>query len=239
MGISSARTFRFPYAVDNEYLSSKSKGYRESRGQLLRELGLAPEAFVVLGVLKFVPRENPLELLCGFRLFHEEVPHSALILVGEGALRGELEAYIKASKLAECVRLVGYAKYSELPKWYAMADVFVHPALWECWGVSVNEAMACGLPVIASDRVGSSYDLLREGLNGYRYPSGDAAALAHCLGKIASLPDRGRGLGEASRRLIAGWSYEATIALLRAAVEKVRGGSLAGQASFRAEVHGR
>ena len=221
-GVSRAKMFRFPYAVDNAYFEEKANHFRQRRERILSDLGISSGTFVVLGVLKFVPRENPVELLRGFYLFREKSRDSALILVGAGALEREMEAYIAANKLSGSVHLVGYARYSELPKWYAISNVFVHPAIRECWGVSVNEAMACGLPVVAASSVGSSYDLIREGANGFQYPSGDASALAQCLARIASRPDRGRDLGEESRRLISAWGFEATMKSLESALHKIK-----------------
>jgi glycosyltransferase involved in cell wall biosynthesis len=78
--------------------------------------------------------------------------------------------------------------------------------------------MACGLPVVASSSVGSSYDLIQDAANGYQYPSGDVKALADCLTRIASRPDRGSELGECSRRLIKAWDFEATIKSLESAL---------------------
>jgi glycosyltransferase involved in cell wall biosynthesis len=225
LGVAPSKMFRFPYATDNAYLADRAKRFGQDRERWLLEVGIPANTFVVLGVLKFVPRENPMELLRGFRLFNEKFPQSVLILVGAGGLQREMEAYIAASNLGACTRLVGYAKYSELPKWYAISNVFVHSAARECWGVSVNEAMACGLPVVASSSVGSSYDLIQGGLNGYQYPAGDVQVLADCLGNIASRPDRGRQLGERSQSLIKAWDFEATLKSLESAVTKVRGES--------------
>jgi len=222
LGVSASRMFRFPYAADNAYLAQRASLFRPERGRMLSDLGISPGSFVVLGVLKFVPRENPMELLRGFQLFHQTFPDSALILVGAGALEGEMKAYVGTEKLSNCVRLVGYAKYSELPKWYAISNVFVHPALYEPWGVSVNEAMACGLPVVASSSVGSSYDLIEDGANGYRYPSGNAQALADCLASIASRPDRGRALGERSERLIKEWDFESAMKSIESTLRRIK-----------------
>jgi glycosyltransferase involved in cell wall biosynthesis len=221
MGISRSRMFRFAYAADNRSFRTSSEGFRRQRDKLLQGQGIPPEHFVVLGVLKFIPRENPMELLRGFRNFHLRFPDSALLLVGAGALEGQIRTYVSRHGLGDAVRLVGYSKYSDLPKWYAMSDVFVHPSTRECWGASVNEAMACGLAVIASSLVGSSYDLIRDGINGYQYPSGDVEALSGSLERIASLPDRGKQLGECSSLVIKAWDFGATIESLRSALDKV------------------
>jgi glycosyltransferase involved in cell wall biosynthesis len=221
LGISEDRIFRFPYAADNAYLRRASEEFRQRRNELLQDQQIPPHHFVVLGVLKFVPRENPMELLRAFHIFHQQYPDSALILVGTGALEAEMRGYITAHGLSGAVRLVGYARYSELPKWYGISNVFVHPSVREPWGVSVNEAMACGLPVVASSLVGSSYDLIQDGVNGYQYPSGNAEALAECLAKIASRPDRGRQLGEGSAHIISSWDYAATLRSLESALHKI------------------
>jgi glycosyltransferase involved in cell wall biosynthesis len=222
VGMGQDRIFRFPYAVDNEYFRATSGAFRKRRDGLLQDQGISPQHFVVLGVLKFIPRENPMELLRGFHSFHRRFPDSALILVGAGPLEKDLRSYVSTSGLSKIVRLVGYARYGELPKWYGISNVFVHPSANECWGVSVNEAMACGLPVVASSLVGSSYDLIKEGVNGYQYPSEDAQALADCLARIASRPDRGWQLGESSARLIQAWDFRATIRSLESALRSVR-----------------
>ncbi len=231
LGVSPSKMFRFPYAADNTYLAERANQFRQERERILSDLSISSATFIVLGVLKFVPRENPMELLRGFRLFHEKFPNSALIVVGAGALQREIKAYIAASKLANSARLVGYARYSELPKWYGISNVFVHPSTKECWGVSVNEAMACGLPVVTSSLVGSSYDLIQDGANGYQYPSGDAQALADCLGRIASSPDRGGELGECSQRLVKAWDFDATMKSLESALHKIKAQILHGTAS--------
>ena len=223
LGVSSAQMFRFPYAADNGYLSARAERFRKEKDGLLAALGIQAGTFVVLGVLKFVPRENPMELLRGFCSFRKKFPDSALILVGTGPLEGEIRECLATMRLSEAARLVGYARYSELPKWYGISNVFVHPAAREPWGVSVNEAMACGLPVVASDTVGSSHDLVIEGLNGYRYPSGDSEALANCLERIASRPEQGREMGQCSERIAHRWSHEGSIASLSAILHKIAG----------------
>lgn len=223
LGVSPARTFRFPYAVDNDFFRVRAERFRKERDPLLAELGIRTDSFIVLGVLKFVRRENPIELLSGFDLLHQKFPNSALILVGAGPLEQESRDYMERAKLSEAVCLPGYAKYSELPKWYGISNVFVHPATREPWGVSINEAMASGLPIVGSNRVGATYDLVTPGVNGFRYRGGDVRGMADRLAEIASRPDQGGEMGRASQHIIRDWSLEASIASLRDALLEVRG----------------
>ncbi|MFM8316311.1 MAG: glycosyltransferase, partial [Deltaproteobacteria bacterium] len=75
----------------------------------------------------------------------------------------------------------GFQNQSHLPNYYYAADVLVVPSVKEPWGLVVNEAMASGTPVIASDCVGASYDLIEVGKTGYVFKSNDQESLAKTL----------------------------------------------------------
>jgi glycosyltransferase involved in cell wall biosynthesis len=88
--------------------------------------------------------------------------------------------------------LLGFRNQSELPAIYAAADVLVLPSdRQETWGLVINEAMAAGLPVIASDAVGCVPDLITPGVTGDRFPTGDVDALAAALRALIDDPTRG------------------------------------------------
>ena len=72
--------------------------------------------------------------------------------------------------LEDRVRFLGFLNQSQLPSAYCAADLFVLPSLFEPFGLVVNEAMLCGLPVAVSDRVGARFDLVRPDENGYVFP---------------------------------------------------------------------
>jgi glycosyltransferase involved in cell wall biosynthesis len=82
----------------------------------------------------------------------------------------------------------------------------------------VNEAAASGLPLILSDRVGAAQDLVREGENGFVVPAADPIAAAAVLGRLAGDADLRHALGERSRELVAGWTYDVSVANFIAAV---------------------
>src|SRR6185295_13276085 len=104
-----------------------------------------------------------------------------LVLVGDGPESKSLRELASARNLRR-VRFAGSREPSELPGIYAAADLFVLPSRHEPWGVVVNEAMAAGLPVVLSDRVGAAPDLLVDGANGRLFPAGDAGRLADAIG---------------------------------------------------------
>jgi glycosyltransferase involved in cell wall biosynthesis len=101
-----------------------------------------------------------------------------LVVVGDGPQEVALREAAPAN-----ARFAGRASRDELPRWYAQADVFALPSRSETWGMALSEAAAAGLPLIATEAVGAAWDLIEEGVNGYRVPVGDAAALREALAK--------------------------------------------------------
>ena len=106
------------------------------------------------------------------------------------------------------MRFPGYVPYPELPALYAAADLFVHPAREERWGVSVQEALACGLPVVASSRVGAAFDLIQPGGNGFVYEAGDEDGLSRRIVDALALP--AERIRTANAPILALWDYAAS-----------------------------
>jgi glycosyltransferase involved in cell wall biosynthesis len=100
----------------------------------------------------------------------------------------------------------GFKQYDELPAYYAFADLFVHASRVEQWGLVVNEAMACGLPVVVSRRCGCVPELVREGVNGYSFDPDYPDQLAELLAALADDVERRTLMGKASSTVIADWS---------------------------------
>jgi glycosyltransferase involved in cell wall biosynthesis len=99
-------------------------------------------------------------------------------------------------------------------------DVFALLSAHEPWGVVVNEAAACGLPLVLSDRVGAARDLLRDGENGMLVPAGDVDAAADALRRLAADPELRARMGTHSRELARGFGYGPSVENLLAAVRE-------------------
>ncbi len=208
-GVPEERIFPCPHAVDNAHFAAVSAQYREQRDGLRRELGIAPEDVVFLYAAKMTALKAPLEMLEAYRRATQGESRAALLMVGEGPLRAEAEAFVRQHDLRKVV-FTGFVNQSELPKYYALSDVHVRPdGIYRGdWGFTVNEAMACGLAVVASDKIGATYDLVRHGGNGYVVKFGDLEDLAGALRRLTGDAEMTRRLGERSREIIQGWSYE-------------------------------
>lgn len=205
-GVPRERIFHVPYAVDNGFFFARAAPLCSEKTRLKQAFGISSDLPVILFVGKLLPKKGPADLLEAFVRVTKRTP-AALLYVGDGLLRAELEAKARGHRLSH-VSFVGFQNQSELPRFYAMADVFSLPSRFEPWGLVLNEAMCFGLPVVASDQVGASRDLVRDGENGFIVPAGDVAALAHCLERVVKDSALRSKMGDASRRIIREWSFE-------------------------------
>jgi glycosyltransferase involved in cell wall biosynthesis len=101
---------------------------------------------------------------------------------------------------------------------YVAADIFALLSSREPWGVVVNEAASCGLPLVLSDQVGAAHDLLRNGENGTLVATGDVAAAAAAIRGLATDPALRLAQGARSRELMRDWGYEPSVESFVAAV---------------------
>ena len=134
----------------------------------------------------------------------EALPNTRLALVGDGPARADLERYFADLP----VKFMGYMRGERLSQAYASADIFVFPSRLETFGLVVIEAMAAGLPVVAA-RVGGVGDMVSEGVNGYRFKSGDRAMLLEGVRRIASNREKMRWMGQQARAYAEAQSWEA------------------------------
>ncbi len=114
----------------------------------------------------------------------------------------------------------GFRQIEELPRFYAHAGCFIHPALSEPWGLVVNEAMAGGLPVLVSERVGCAQDLVQEGVNGFTFDPENVEQISDLLCTVAATDFPRDAYGAASRRIVDKFSPDAFAAGLDAAARK-------------------
>ncbi len=170
---------------------------RRIREEYLRAGGAARKhspAFIFVGRLA---GEKNLELL--LEAFRKAKSQSAapwgLILVGDGPMKKEIAGYVEKEK-PDGVTLAGGVSWLEVPGWLSHADVLVLPSYSEPWGLVVNEALVCGLPVIVSEKCGCAADLVDPGKNGYLFDPYNADELAaHMVRFMEMSPDQLRAYG--------------------------------------------
>lgn len=201
LGVDNSKISYFSYATDDRWFAEKASNVSEVV-KIKKQLGLSNQK-VILSVAKFVDRESPWDILEAFKLLND--PNIALVLIGDGQQRKALEAFAKTMPHLR-IFFTGYIPYTELGYYYGLADVFIHAAKNEPWGVSVQEAIASGCTVIASDKVGSANDLISEGENGFVYAYKNTEQLKQII--IESLQLNEAHKIKTNAEILKQWGYE-------------------------------
>jgi glycosyltransferase involved in cell wall biosynthesis len=153
---------------------------------------------VVLCVTRLVPIKNLPLLIEAIADLRRSAPDAFLVFVGEGPQQQALEAQARALGVAEAVMFAGYAAQEDTPAWYRTADVFALPSDFDNSPNVVLEAMAAGLPVVATD-VGGLRDYITPPDNGILVPKGSRADLAAALRELLDDRPRAAAIGRRNR----------------------------------------
>lgn len=210
------RVHVFANTIDVEAFGQRADRLAARRPDLRLELGAGPDDIVVLSVARLVPEKAHDVLVRAIAAAQD--PRLLLVLVGDGPEREALAAL--ARDLGVRVLLAGDRPWERIAEVYVAADVFALLSEREPWAVVVNEAAACGLPLVLSDRVGAAHDLLHDGENGVLVAAGDVGAAAEALRRLAADTDGRRRMGVRSRELVRDWGYGPSVKGFLAAVHE-------------------
>jgi N-acetyl-alpha-D-glucosaminyl L-malate synthase BshA len=184
-----------------------------------------PGEKVVVHISNFRPLKRVGDVLETFRRVHREVP-SRLLMVGDGPDRTMAERYCREHDLCDAITFLGNVPVVE--QTLIGADLFILPSTTESFGLAVLEAMACGVPVVAT-RTGGLPEVVAEGETGFLAPVGDVEALAAAALKLLTDDGLARRFGEAGRaRAIDCFSEDRVVSLYRGLYERVLAGSAGG-----------
>jgi len=188
-GVPEERLVPFAYSWGYESQCKSWEELKPHRKELKDQLGIPENDFVILYCGRLSGEKSPMELLEAYRLV--SCRNKSLTIVGDGLLRNSMEDFTTENNL-DSVRFRGFQNRNEISKYYATADLLVLPSKRETWGIVVNEAMCYALPIIASDQVGAARDLVRDGENGFIYPSGDVQTLAARMQQLIEMGEEER-----------------------------------------------
>ena len=195
VGIPAAKTKLIANGVDTARFTRQPAGPGDSPWQA--------GDFVIGTVARIQDIKNHRGLVEAFERLRALLPqhraHLRLSIIGDGPLMPALRAQVAAAGLDDVVWLAGAR--TDIPQLLHTFSLFCLPSLAEGTPVSLLEAMACGLPVVAS-RVGGIPEVVTEGEHGYLVPPSDTEALATALGRYVADPDLARRHGDAARRRI-------------------------------------
>ena len=173
----------------------ESFGRAMDRAAARKALGVPGGAFVVVNVGRHAEVKDLGTLLAAWRDLSQTNSRAQLIFVGDGEERPRLEALAREWRLAN-VRFEGWR--SNVPDYLAAADAFASCSKSEGTHLALGEAMAAGLPVVATP-VGGARDYVRDGENGFLVPVGDWKALSAALGRLASAAGLRKAMGDRAR----------------------------------------
>ena len=237
LGVASNQVVLGYDVVDNDYFSREAEKWRE-------QVPAVNCKKYFLSSNRFIGKKNLSRLLEAYAAYVKEAacqrtatPVWSLCMLGDGELKGALlqqcgELGLEAIMCApweaplmdglphqNLVFFPGFRQIDELPRFYGQAGAFVHASSTEQWGLVVNEAMASGLPIIVSDRVGCACDLVEVGFNGFTFDYRDVNALSGIMTQVSSPGFPLADFGRASLSRISNWGPDRFGKGLKAAAE--------------------
>jgi len=201
-GISDGRISTAPNAVANDIFERNARNAIANAERERQRFGL-PQRFLLFAG-RLVREKGVHDLIEAYESLDAATKSElALIMVGDGPLRHELEAKAQTNP---AIQVRKFVQRDELAKYYALAEMFILPTHTDTWGLVVNEAMACGLPVIVSSAAGCVADLVKDGWNGFVVEPGQASQVSLAISRLAHDSELRRTMGSRSREIIAQYS---------------------------------
>lgn len=202
------RVWRGYDVIDNRYFSRAAHIIQQNKTHEREALGLPERFFLYVG--RFSREKNLLRLIEAFSLYQSTYTSEpwTLVLVGSG--EQELILKDKARKLGlKNIAWPGFKQIDELPAYYSLASALILPSTSEPWGLVINEAMACGLPILASTQCGAIFDLVFPGINGAVFNPWDSSSISQVMASFSqNSVDRQAAMGRASQRIIRNFTPE-------------------------------
>jgi glycosyltransferase involved in cell wall biosynthesis len=197
LGMAKEKIFTAPDAVDVALFSRLAEAARQ--GSIPNRSGSLPSRYF-LYVGRLVEEKGVFDLLEAYAQLDPNLRSQiGLVFAGDGIEQGTLAK--RASKITpEIIQFLGFVHREQLPELYALADGFVFPTHSDPWGLVVNEAMACSLPIIVTSVAGCALDLVQDGWNGFVVPPRDPSRLAAAMAQLAGDSGLRAEMGANSRK---------------------------------------
>jgi glycosyltransferase involved in cell wall biosynthesis len=194
----------------------------DDRARLRAAIGAGPDSLVLVSVGRLIPGKGHAFLLAGLRALGDRLSDSRLVLVGDGPLRASLERQCAQAGLGSRVTFAGCQPAAAVARWLAAADLFCLFSEYENYSNAVLEAMASGLPVLAT-RAGGFPLQVRDGDNGCLIAPGSVAEFVERACELARQPALRRALGQSARRFSEIFSWRSSATRAAALFERLGG----------------
>jgi 1,2-diacylglycerol 3-alpha-glucosyltransferase len=212
--------FTTPNAVGNDLFICAAERARANPDELRKALMLPDRYFLFVG--RLVPEKGVFDLLAAYAKLDDRLREQiGLVFVGEGSSRRALE--VRAATISPgVIRFAGFVQREDLGNYYPLAEALILPTHSDPWGLVVNEAMACGLPIIVSDVAGCAPDLVKPAWNGFHVPPANVVALNAAMAKLAAQPGLREKMASNSREQISRYTPEVWAKSVAAAISAIR-----------------
>ena len=172
-GIPKSKIIRTPHSVDNERFGLLTEEACLQLAELKKVLLISSNDFVFLFAGKLIEKKNPLLLIKAFELLAQNNHKVKLLLVGNGNLEIEMRRQVATFPVSTSDRIIflPFQDQQQIRLVYRLANVFVLSSMSETWGLSVNESLASGTPVLVSNKCGCAFDLVKPKVNGLIFES--------------------------------------------------------------------
>jgi glycosyltransferase involved in cell wall biosynthesis len=197
-----------PHSIDNQRFANSNISQDAFIKAIHAQFKIAASDIVIVFCGKFQSKKNPLFLLQTFQLVAKQNHH--LIFVGNGELEDSLK--LAAAGTAN-IHFLPFQNQSLMPAVYRLGQIFCLPSQGpgETWGLSVNEAMACGRAVLVSNKCGCAINLVNDGVNGYVFQSNHVQSLIEKLSLLLANKEHLVEMGKESYQIIKYWNFDAIV----------------------------
>jgi len=194
------KIFIAPNTVDNEKFFYFNTQFKREKQRLKQELNIQNEK-VILFVGQLIKRKGVEYLIKAYKKLKNEYCDVCLIIIGDGVLKDQLSE-LSISQNIKDVHFTGWVSEEKKITYYSIADLFVLPTLRDVWGLVVNEAMCCGLPVVATKVAGCAADMIYQGENGFIVNPADVDQLYKAIKGIILNNELAHTMSQRSREII-------------------------------------
>jgi glycosyltransferase involved in cell wall biosynthesis len=164
-----------------------------------KELGIDVEIPVVAMIACFKPQKSPLDFVKVAKIISDEIPDASFLIVGDGVIRSKIENMIEKISMEDKIILLGWRR--DIPEILSCIDILVLTSLWEGLPRVFPQAMASGIPVVATE-VDGAPEAIKNGVTGFLLQPRDIEGMAERIIYLIRNPDRAREMGEEGRKLV-------------------------------------
>lgn len=199
LGADATKVFVAPNVIDNEFFIKTAEEFRLHKEKLKGQLGFRNRT-VCFYLGQLTKRKGVEYLLLAYSKLEQECGNTALLIIGSGPEESDLKKLAVALNIKNVQFIGSGLSFKDIVKFFSIADIFVLPTLDDLWGFVINEAMACGLPILATLAAQAAQEMVHHGANGYVVREGDSEVLYTALKDLVSDPVRREQMGN--------WSVE-------------------------------